>query len=330
VKLTKIEKVGSYSDTQQLIYLIFDDGADAAYMIWTYDNLVPYLNEEVIATFRQDMYNGRIEKFVNTLAKVNVVHTLEKENNFKLYVDAIDSNSTVMFRDITEGATVFGAIVYVVDVKLGSSINAKWADLTVMDKARKLSRLRMFSVENTVNALRGRYIQCDIHKNSYGLSTELCVTCDSTFLHNPEVELSERFLLNMFAGVPDILTLLVDSNFIAIAKKFIDMEPGYVLVRLATELDIAAELTNLLKDVDVDLVKRCLLIDKLSVIRSTLPYHKDIVSFVAASRYTYDKRAEVFLTLYSDDEKFIPERMMIAQVKSMADTVLRVKKGLVE
>ena len=70
MKLTKIELLESYATEQQLMRLTFDEGKDSAYIIWSHANLVQYLNDEVIATFRQDMYNGSIAKFVNTIAKV--------------------------------------------------------------------------------------------------------------------------------------------------------------------------------------------------------------------------------------------------------------------
>lgn len=330
MKLTKIELLESYATEQQLMRLTFDEGKDSAYIIWSHANLVQYLNDEVIATFRQDMYNGSIAKFVNTIAKVGVVHTLERSNNVKLYVDVTDNHSNIRFKEIEDGGTAVNAIVYVTDIRFDSSARAEWADLTVMDQARKIAQLRIFSPDSKIQDFKGRCVMCDIRKNRYGLSTDSVVTVDNAFPFSPEVEISERFLMDAFAEDADILTLLAETKFADFAKKVVDLEPGYILVRLAIELDVASELANLVKEVDVDLIKRCLLIEKFNVFQQTSPYRNDIVTFVTASRYKFDHKNEVLLTLYSDEEKFSMERVVLKQVREMADTIINVKKGLIK
>lgn len=330
MKLTKIELLESYATDQQLMRLTFDEGKDSAYIIWSHANLVQYLNDEVIATFRQDMYNGTIAKFVNTIAKVGVVHTLERSNNVKLYVDVTDNHSNIRFKEIEDGGTAVNAIVYVTDIRFDSSARAEWADLTVMDQARKIAQLRIFSPDSKIQDFRGRYVMCDIRKNRYGLSTDSVVTVDNAFPFSPEVEISERFLMDAFAEDADILTLLAETKFVDFAKKVVDLEPGYILVRLAIELDVASELANLVKEVDVDLIKRCLLIEKFNIFQQTSPYRNDIVTFVTASRYRFEHKNEVLLTLYSDEEKFSMERVVLKQVREMADTIINVKKGLIK
>lgn len=330
MKLTKIELLESYATEQQLMRLTFDEGKDSAYIIWSHANLVQYLNDEVIATFRQDMYNGTIAKFVNTIAKVGVVHTLERSNNVKLYVDVTDNHSNIRFKEIEDGGTAVNAIVYVTDIRFDSSARAEWADLTVMDQARKIAQLRIFSPDSKIQDFRGRYVMCDIRKNRYGLSTDSVVTVDNAFPFSPEVEISERFLMDAFAEDADILTLLAETKFADFAKKVVDLEPGYILVRLAIELDVASELANLVKEVDVGLIKRCLLIEKFNIFQQTSPYRNDIVTFVTASRYRFEHKNEVLLTLYSDEEKFSMERVVLKQVREMADTIINVKKGLIK
>lgn len=330
MKLTKIELLESYATEQQLMRLTFDEGKDSAYIIWSHANLVQYLNDEVIATFRQDMYNGSIAKFVNTIAKVGVVHTLERSNNVKLYVDVTDNHSNIRFKEIEDGGTAVNAIVYATDIRFDSSARAEWADLTVMDQARKIAQLRIFSPDSKIQDFKGRYVMCDIRKNRYGLSTDSVVTVDNAFPFSPEVEISERFLMDAFAEDADILALLAETKFADFAKKVVDLEPGYILVRLAIELDVASELANLVKEVDVDLIKRCLLIEKFNVFQQTSPYRNDIVTFVTASRYKFDHKNEVLLTLYSDEEKFSMERVVLKQVREMADTIINVKKGLIK
>ena len=328
--LTKIDLLESIDANNQIMRLTFDDGKDSAFIIWNQSDLMTHLGEEVIATFRRDMYKGHIEKFVNTLAGVGVVRTLERDNNFKLYVDVVDNHSNILFREIPEGGTSTGAIVYVVDLKFGSSARADWMDLTVMDQARKIATLRIFSPDNKAVELKGRYIKCDIRRNEYGLSTDAVCTVDSSFPYNPEIDVCEKFIMDTFAEDKAMLRILADTKFTEFAKSVVDMEPGYILVRLAIELNLASEMGNLIKGVNVQLIKRCLLLEKSRIFQQTSPFREDIVTFVTASRYNFDGKGPVLLTLYSDLPEYKNERHLVSKIKDMADSIISVKKGLVE
>ena len=124
--------------------------------------------------------------------------------------------------------------------------------------------------------------------------------------------------------------MLSDTRFVDFAKKVVDLEPGYILVRLAVELDIASEMANLVKEVDTNLLKRCLLIEKFNVFQQASPYKNDIVTFVTASKYRFERKNDVLLTLYSEDERYSMERVLLSQVKEMANTVVKIKKGLIK
>lgn len=330
MKLTEIELVESYSADQQLMKLTFDNGKDTAYIIWSHADLLQHLNDEVIATFRKELYNGVVSKFVNTMASVCNVTTLEREDNVKFYTDVTDNHSNIQFVEIEDGCTAKNAIVYVVGIRFDSSARADWADLTIMDRARKLSTLRIFSPDSRAVDLKGRYVMCDIRRNKYGLSTDSVVTVDSAFPRNPEVEIAERFIMSAFASEEDVLRVLSDSQFIAFAREAVDEEPGYLLVRLAVEIAIANELSNLMKEADMKLIRLCLLMEKFSVLHQNSPYDKNIITFIVTSKHNFRSRSEALLVLCSEEPKFNVERAVIKQVKELADTVVRAKKGLIK
>ena len=60
------------------------------------------------------------------------------------------------------------------------------------------------------------------------------------------------------------------------------------------------------------------------------PYKNDIVTFVTASKYRFERKNDVLLTLYSEDERYSMERVLLSQVKEMANTVVKIKKGLIK
>ena len=327
--LTKCERLEKLPDNLDLIKVEFDEGKETAYCIWSYDDLIQYLNNEAIVKFRKDMYRGEVHKFVETIAHVSKITTLDRTQDIRLYANVKDSHCNVEFVDISEGSTFYGAILYVSDVSFSSSARASWADLTVMDQARRVATLRIFSPDNKTAEIKGRYIQCDVHHNKFGFSTETAATIDSSFPYSPEVEIAERYIPAAFADDPEVGTLISDSKFIDFAKLHVDIEPGFVLSRLAMELDLANELANIQRDANVDIIKRCLLLDKFFVFQTQSPFKRDIVTFVTVSRYTFKNKTEALLTLFSDDPRFNKERLLISQIKEMVDQVIRIKKGQV-
>lgn len=327
--LTKVDKIEELSGGLDLCFLEFDGGKDSAYIIWNYTNMLQYLEGEVIATFRQDMYKGVIQKFVNTLARVGVVHTLERDDNIKLYVDKPDNQCSISFKDIPEGNTMVCCTVYVIAVENDSSARATWVDFTIQDRDRKLAKLRMFNPSTNMEEFVGRYIMCDIRHNKYGFSTESVVTVDATFPYSPEVAIAEDFILKTFADDKEVLGILDNSGFLKFGKRNVTEEPGYILVRLAMELDYANELANLTKEVDIKMVRRALLFNKFSILNEQSPYHSDIVKYAMASRFKFDGSREVLMIEFSDAPEYAKERVMFNSIREFIDNVIKIKKGLV-
>ncbi len=330
MKLTKVDLVKNLQQDVDLCRLELDDGADSAYIVWNYTNMLTYLGGEVVCTFRQDMVDGTIQKFINTLARVGVVHTLERSDNIKLYVDKVDNHCTVSFHDIAEGQTARRVTVYVVDVSMDSSAKATWWDLTIQDRDRRIAKMKLFNPEGSDSDYKGRYIMCDLRCNKYGFSTDAIVTVDTTFAYSPEVDIAATFIGKTFADDTDIMNALQRTNFIEIAKHHVSEEPGYILVRLAMELDIANEMTNLTGDVSPALVKRALLLDKFWVLSSASPFSKEIVGYAMSQNARIPNVRPALLVLFSDDQEYEPARKLVRAIQHLADELVKVKKGVLK
>lgn len=326
--LTGIELITKFSEEQQLMKLTFDNGKDSAYIIWEHASLLQYLNSDVIATFRRDMYNGHVEKFINTIARLHTIQTVERAERARLFTDVEDNQSNITFSSIEEGTTATDAIVYVLRITYDSSSKADWADLTIQDRQRKIATLRIFSPDKRIEDLNGHYILTNIRRNKYGFSTDTVVTVDSQIPLNPEVEIAERFIEQAFDACEDIKKFLASSQFFEYAKEDVQEERGYILVRLAIELSLAMEMDNLMKEVNIETIKICLLLEKLHLM-SASQLHPELVSYALAQRYSLSQRTEAIHTLYSEDPAYNKERTILAQIKSMADAIVKIKKGVI-
>lgn len=327
--ITNVTLMEHLQEGLDMCRLEFDNGADSAYIVWNYTNLLEYIGGQAVVTFRQDVYKGTVAKFVNTLAKVGVIKTLEREDNIKLYSPVADNHSTICFRDIKEGQTVQGVKVYVVRVDQDSSSRATWANFLVMDRERKIAVLRLFNPSTDDFFYRGRYILCDIRRNKYGLSTDNITTIDSSFALSPEVTIAEKYVMDAFAGDSETLGVLQQSNFISFCKVHIAEEPGYDLVRLAMELDICNEMANLVQDTNFDLVRKALLYGHFTVLNNESVYHPDIVGFASISKFRFHDRKQVLDLLYAETEDIKNERAAYKAIKTIADSAVKIKKGMV-
>lgn len=328
MKLTKVTLVDHLNGGLDVCQLELDGGKDSAYIIYEYNNMLQYLDGEVVATFRNDMYKGQVHKFINTIARVGVIETLSREDSFKLCIDKVDNHSNIAFKDLREGETVKQAIVYVIDVEFDSNARAAWCNLTVQDKERRIATLRIFNPSTNSDALKNRYVSCDIRKNKYGLSTESVMTVDATFTHSPEVTVAIKFVEQAFADDREMLSVLSDSNFIQFAKHHVSEEPGYVLVRLAMELDLCNETANLTNDVNIDVVRKALLMSKFYVLNTTSVLARDLITYTIVSRYKYVGYKDVLVLLFSEDKSMAKERRLFNSISSMADALVRIKKGV--
>lgn len=329
MQITNVTLMEHLQGELDLCRLEFDGGADSAYIVWNHTNLLEYVGGQAVVTFRQDFYKGTIAKFVNTLAKVGVIKTLEREDNIKLYSPVADNHSTVCFKDIKEGQTIQRVTVYVVRADQDSSSRATWANFLVMDKERKIAVLRLFNPSTEDFNYRGRYILCDIRRNKYGLSTDTVTTIDTSFALSPEVTIAEKYVMDAFAGDSETLGVIQQSNFISFCKSYVAEEPGFDIVRLAIELDICNEMANLVQDTNFDFVRKALLYSHFTVLNSESVYKPEIVGFATISKFRFQDRKTVLNLLHSDTEELKNERAAYNAIKGLADNAVKIKKGLV-
>lgn len=125
---TSVVKLENISEDIDMM-LVTIDSDTKAYMIGNYADTLQFIGDEVIVSYRKDIYQGKIETFINTLTIPVKVNVLDRDTNFKLYSDVSDNNSTVCFADIQEGSIVYSAVVYCVDSMYESSPNSVWDDI---------------------------------------------------------------------------------------------------------------------------------------------------------------------------------------------------------
>lgn len=301
------------------------DGIETAYWIYSMADAVQYVGKEVIVTYRDDIYNGEVCRFINTFVRPCKVTTLDRSEDIKLYADAEDNYSNMSFKDIALGETKTGCIVYCVSQKFESSDKSVWLTLTVRDKMFRIAKLRLFHYDN-MNDFTGKYIMCALTKSEYGLKTDMIVPARGECPDNYEIKIAEEFILNYFAEDQVALSFIQGNNLLEFMHAYVDMEAGYGIVRLAQELSLCHTLYNITGSVNISAIEHALVAEKMFMRNPNSILSKSVRNVCGAINHKWTN-PEIVLALL--DEACIappPEKAIYEHIKLTVDSVIKASK----
>ncbi|MCM1440605.1 MAG: hypothetical protein NC131_15620 [Roseburia sp.] len=327
--IVKLEEITP--DTDMLLVTIDDDVQ--AYMVYNYAQCLQFVNQDVIVSYRKDVYKGKIENFINTLTIPVKVTALDRDDNIKLFVKQHDNNSNCCLSDIKEGESFVKAILYCVESQYESSVKAVWLTLTVRDKAGRVAKLRLFDYDSRDANYSGMYIRANIKRTKYGFNTDMIEPVDIEFSPNPEIEISKKFIQITFLDDNYIKGVLASTKLLERMETFVDVEMGFALVRLAVELDILEELKNVLDDVDFKAISYALVMRYGYIAKQSLKRFSNrlkSVTFALQQNMPTSVATKVLMILDEDckEVELIPEKDVFNSILLLADSVIKAKKAV--
>lgn len=330
---TVIEKV----DGMTIVEIDFSDFG-SAFAIGNLSEFDALVTKEVDVTFRDEVYKGGIQKFVNYIVEHTKVATLDKEENIKLYVDKLpETGSNVDFRDFDVADFHMNCIVYCDGVSTGSSSKASWVDLNVLDRNRNSTKLKIFNPENMdANVFRGKYIICDLRKTKFGFSTqEVRVKEDISIFANPEFELARMFLRQELSDDTQLLSELDSIGFFNAAMAYCDpvngVETGHVLMEIAVAVAVAAAMKNITNKIDVQLLKRAIVCRRLYVLTDSdsQVLSKNIQSVIRVAALSI-KSKKLMAMLEDRTRKPLIEKMVMDHIEEMSRIITNTSRSMLE
>ena len=323
--IRRLERIDELTD----IMLVTIDDDVKAYMIYGYADSLKFLNQEVIVSYRKDIYQGKIETFINTLTIPTRVTALDREENIKLFCDIEDNNSNLCFADMQLGETFIGAIMYCVECKYESSNKAVWMTLRARDKAGKVASIRLFDYSTEGLLYNGIYVRADIKKTKYGFTTDLITPMELDFPLNPEIEIARKYITNYFASDKFMTDMFEKYSLLDHMENYISLEKGYELVRLAVQLDILGELKNTLNNINFKAVAYALVCRHGYITKSQLvDYSAELRTLVFSLHCNLPTDIATLVIRLLDVNADNPpiEKDVYDKVVSLADAVIRAKK----
>lgn len=321
---TSIEVVEKFNDSDLLKVTI--DNVTEAFWIYDHAEALKYLNQEVIVDYRWDIFKGEKKQFINTFCMPTVVQTLDKHDNFRLYVDVEDNQSNVSFNEINNGETRQGCIVFCVSSEYKSSPSAQWMELIIRDRLMRVATLRLFDYSTKAVEYTGKYVMTELAKSKYGFTSELISPIAGESIPNPELEIAKKFIVNFFKDDNWACDYMNKHNIVGFLSEAVDYEVGYGLVRLAMELSMLENYHNLTKDFDLVAIGQALLCARGHVCRSSA-LSSSFNNVLMASQFNWPNKRLV-LTLLDEALSDKPKEYTIYKsIKDSVDLILKTRKG---
>lgn len=236
--------------------------SDISYSLFaSYNDSLQFLNKRVLYDTRPDMYEGKVIEVVANVVEKTVIQTVAESKGVKLIPDDKDVRPicNYAFDSIKVGDRLRNVVVYLSGYTVESSAIAKWFELQVVDVKSKLYRVRYFSShsaisqteEYTLQNMVGKYITLNmLFLNKYGFTVEGSSDESAVKLNHvdvllpPEVEVAIGIIEDATKDDVELLQYMAKYDYINKLKDMIDVEPGFHLVRVATELLIIRMLSN--------------------------------------------------------------------------------------
>lgn len=309
-----------------LLEVVIDN---SVYALWYYPyaDALEFVGKEVIVDYRKDIYNGKLTQFIKTFTVPTIVHTLDKKENIKLYVEQEDNNSNLSFNEIAIGENRQGCIYYCCKQEFKSSPSAVWMELLIRDKLMRVAKLRIFDPQHKDAELAGHYLCSTLSRSKFGFQTEETVISHKADLVNPEIEIAQQFITNFFSADTAAMQYITKLNMFEHMKKFVDYEPGYALVRMAMELAMCESLTNITNDTDVTVVSHVILASFGYTCRDASILSPCVNNVFLAQQFHFPDKQKVICCLDECLEEHPEEYPIVTHIKSCVDTILRLRKG---
>lgn len=246
---------------------------------YPFAELSTFLQERVRYDTRPDMVEGVIRNVLTDIILVSEVQTIDKVDNIKLIPKTKDRPMCNFdIHDIRFGSYQNGCTALLVKATPGESKRAKWTDCEMLDKNSNLFSIRIFNdkivkdADNSIGIAENVncYVKFDLVSTKYGYQTEELYFVSDNTEPSPEVKIAKEIVQQAINEDPALVKYCSTYKFADAIDAHIDGEPGYLWVRMATELYLIQALENVADELNIISMKRAAICSN----GYTLP-HKD-------------------------------------------------------
>ena len=311
---------------------------DVLTIFYDANELVAFTNQDVYYTVRPDIVNGQQVQVICELALLSTIQTVSASENIKLIPEG--TKRTVCNLDsktIRFGEFYPNVVALMSKWVMGSSSKAKWYDCTCIDINSREFEVRLFnaeagspSMDDRMNSNCGRYVNFDLESTKYGYQTKEINPLPNAVEESPEVIVAKEIVQN---------TILADSGLAEYDRKYgfinhmssvIDGEPGYGLVRIASELYMINAIENISVDLDIRAMRRAAICSRGYLLPHKAEWSRPMLNTNKVLQVGELKtdRELISITDVLTSEEASSTKQTYIKIRGLVDDIINIRRGV--
>lgn len=302
------------------------------------DTLLSYVDKDVFYNVRPDIVHGQECLVICEIALVTEVMTVDANKSSKLIpVDSRRPVCNFKINDIKFGEFKPGCIAILTKYTMGHSRKAKWYDCELLDSQSHLFELRLFSPnadptkpQDDMDTMLNGYVIFDIESTKYGYQTDELRAIAQEVEASPEVAIAKVVVESTVNADKALLKFVTETSLFQYLDAFVDAEPGYAYVRMASEIYLIEALANITNDIDEMSMKRAVVCSYAYVIPHKDPWSRNIVNVTKILKYTELRGDEILRSLLDPayEQECSTTKLMYMTIKNVVSQIIDIRRGI--
>lgn len=336
-KVENITFISRYDDGVELCSIQID--FDELKIFGLASDFMGYIGKDVLYSKRIDVINGKTEMVVYDLVLLSTIQTVSSTENIKLIPEGNKRTiCNIASRTIKFGDFYPNCIALLSKVELGSSPKAKWFDCTCIDSESREFQVRLFSSDNVdsvnslLNSFIGRYVGFDLESTKYGYQTKEISVLPNDVEQSPEVTVAKEIVEQVINADEGLSDYNKKYNFITQMEATIDGEPGYQLVRMASEIYMINAIDNISTELDIQAMKRAVICSRGYLLPKKTAWSRPMLNtnkILMVPQLKTDKELMLIIDTMSEEESS-STKLTYIKIKGLVDDIIKIRRGIVD
>lgn len=302
------------------------------------NEFMQFLGKDVLYTKRPDRIDGKTEMVVYDLVVCSTIQTVAAKDNIKLIPEGIKRTiCNFESKDIRFGGYYPGRVALMSKHQFGSSSKAKWFDCTMIDANSKEFQVRLFTSNSDTDKMSalldsyiGYYVTFDLESTKYGYQTKEIVSLPNEVEISPEVVVAKTILEDVINGDEGLMEYCRKYDFLNNMVSVIDGEPGYNLVRMASEIYMINAIDNISTDLDVKAMRRAVICSRGYLLPKKTAWSRPMLNtnkVLMIPSLKEDRELRLILDTMSEEESSATKRTYIS-IKGLVNSIVKIRRGV--
>ena len=312
---------------------------DEFYIFYDMNDLNVFLNQNVEYSWREDVIDGNVCRIITDIAVFRTIQTVTSTENIKLIPEG-NSRTVCNFaiKDVKFGEFLPNCVSYLSNAVKGSSPNTKWMDLEMIDSESRSFKVRIFTrdpngtedSDDVLESFVGKYVTYNLQSTQYGYQTKEVTALLADVEVSPEVRVAEEVLKNELLKDNSLMELELTFGLLKTLKSIIDGEPGYQLVRMASEIYMINALDNISTNLDIKTMKEAVFCSRLYNLPSNSPRSRPLLNVNRTSKIKGLRDNQELMSILDpmNPGEVSDTKRMYIKVRGIVNDIIDIRRGI--